>query len=270
MAEDNSNNPQRPPAPGPIIPGVPQPPVPSAQDIHRVMAEQQQATERQRQEMVALTNRQQAAARAAADSEGVETAPQADPLAGVPSSVRQSMPQSMSNPVPPAAPSPVPGMTAAEVFAGAPHQGQRFASPVPEAPPPLKKVRWSQVRRGAPQVDLSAYSLVGVPEVDGETDPSARVVRVLLDEILRLRAAVGHLLEGGAGGQQSNDLIMGRIAGLEAVLFEQRRGMGQRARSVREQVEMYQAKGMSPEEIVLALSDQSARAEKESSGEGGE
>jgi len=105
--------------------------------------------------------------------------------------------------------------------------------------------------------------------VDGETDPSARVVRVLLDEILRLRSAVGQILEGGAGGQQDNDLIMGRIAGLEAVLFEQRQSMGQRARSVREQVEMYQAKGMSPEEIVSALSDQSTRAEKESTGEGG-
>ena len=61
-----------------------------------------------------------------------------------------------------------------------------------------------------------------------------------------------------------------RIAGLEAVLFEQRQSMGQRARSVREQVEMYQAKGMSSEEIVSALSDQSIRAEKESTGEGGE
>lgn len=164
-------------------------------------------------------------------------------------------------------PSPVPGMTAQEVMAGTPqqHQPQQNQFAQYSEPPPVKRdiIHWHPARSKGVDVQLTDTVVKSVPAggVPAESDPQARVVLALFGEILAIRDDMRQLQVPQAA-QMPPDLD-GRIRRLEGALFEQANAMNQRARSVREQIQMFQSKGMTSEQIVNELNGISVKAEEE-------
>lgn len=91
-----------------------------------------------------------------------------------------------------------------------------------------------------------------------ESDPQSRVVLALFSEILALREE----LQNHQAPQLPQDMEM-RIRRLEGALYEQTNAMNQRARSVREQIQMLASKGLSSEQIINELNGISEKAASE-------
>lgn len=259
------------------VPGAQPPPVPTQEQIQKVMAQQQA---RQQADMAVAQRRATKLAETAQPGQSVQVMtlgqpdqPQAQPgqsQAGVPvsqqtipSNVAQQMPPGMQPPPPP---SPVPGMTAQQVFAGVPQPGQpqaqsgnQFSQMAQQQPVEKIQVPWYPIRSKGVNVELEDAIIVGVPEegIGVEGNPQAKVVLALFSEVLYLRQLVQQMAQQpGADPQLSQ-----RVYQLERVLYEQRQGMQSRARGVREQIAMFQGQGLSPDQIVAALSMQSQQAE---------
>lgn len=179
------------------------------------------------------------------------------------------------------APSPIPGLSAEQVIAG-PLQGQpqgqpqvrqgfgppqaaapnQFAAYTPQQDPDKEIVRWYPGRNSDIKIELTDCIIVGIPEqIVSEPDPQAKVVLALFSEILALRARLQFLEEGGGAAAQLPPDLLQRLHRVEAATFEQANAMQQRARGVREQIEMLTQQGLSPEDVLAALQSQSAAAE---------
>ena len=228
------------------IPGAPQPPVPSQAEIQRVLAEQQ------RRQQADMAEAQRRAAELAKNAKDGQTAQflTLDPAQ------RQTPPQQP-------APSPIPGMTAEQVLAGYPQQAQQPGNQFAKfaEPKPVKKtvVPWYPMRSKGINVELTDSIIQFVPEdgVAAEGNAQAKVVLALFAEILALREKVA-ILEQSPG--QADPQLAQRVYNLERTLFEQRQGMKTRALAVKDQILMFQEKGMSAEDIVAALAEQSQKA----------
>ncbi len=330
------------PAPGPGLPGVQAPPVPSADQIAKIMAQQQRDVAKQIQESQkragysgenapaadpAPTNNrfsQQTAQQPAAQQPAPAPA-QAQPnqaVSQIPANIAAQMPPQMTQEQPqqPAAPSPVPGLTAQQVIAGptqpqsapqpvyqqpqpppqpiyqqppqqqfapqqlqqpAPQQQQQFQQPQAQQPPrqpggqiaayaqpqavDKPKVPWFPVRGAKKSVDieLTDVTLLNVPSdfPKGESNAGAKVVLVLLSEILALRQQVDILMSNQQNPQNQMPQDMPqRVYNLERTLFEQKSGLSSLARGIQEQIAMGQAQGHSPDQILATIQGQSVGA----------
>jgi len=267
------------------VPGTQQPPVPSAEQVQRVMAEQA----RQRQADAAEAQRRATElAKTAQPGQAVHgmelpqsQAPGIPPAQQqIPADVAAQMPpqmqsQTMAPQDPP--PSPVPGMTAQEVLAGPPQpqsqpqpqqpvqqppsqqqSGNQFAQYAAPVPVVKASVPWYPIRSNGVDVELEDSIIKFVPQngIEGEGNAQAKVILALFSEILALREKVAQMSQAPAVDQQ----LAQRVYNLERVLHEQRQGMQARARGIQEQIAMFQAKGLSPDQIVAALSTQSQTA----------
>jgi len=248
------------------VPGTQPPPVPSASLIAKIQAEQQAALAAQRLE----------AQQRVQQMHGIATEPQQPQASPFGSQAARSQRVAARQPAPEAprqeVPSPIPGMTAQEVFAGNnvqkmqnKQQGNQFAQFSQQAPPDKPRVPWYPLRGAGVDIELADVIVSCVPAagIPGENDAQAKVVLSLFSEILSLREQVEELQNGGGGGGGAEvaNLTM-RVAAMERAMYEQRMGMSARARGVREQIEMFTAKGMSAEDIVAALQEQSDMAAK--------
>lgn len=284
------------------IPGAKQPPVPSPEKVQEIMRQQQQEQQRQIAEAqararAAAGNAQQAPAQpqqqsrisqnAQQPAQPQQSAPMSSshpPPPGVPAEMWNQMPQqmqeaylsmpNMQQPQQPQqqapqqqAPSPVPGMSAQEVLAGPPRQqpqqGNQFAQYAEPQQVQRDVIHWHPARSKGVDVQLTDTVVKSVPSggVPAESDPQARVVLALFGEILAIRDDMRQLQVPQAA-QMPPDLDA-RIRRLEGALFEQANAMNQRARSVREQIQMFQHKGMTPEQIINELNGISAKAEEQ-------
>lgn len=98
-------------------------------------------------------------------------------------------------------------------------------------------VLWHPARNSKLVIELEDSFVGGLPEsIEQETNPQAKVVAVLLSEILSLRARVAQLEQGG-GAQAQDPELASRVYRLEATLFEQTQALQQGARAFREEVE---------------------------------
>lgn len=254
------------------VPGTQQPPVPSAEQIQRVMAEQA----RQRQTDAAEAQRRAAElAKTAVPGQGVHGMELPNPPGispaqqQIPPGITAQMPPQMQQPQ--VQSSPPQDMSPAQVFAGIP-QDQRAPMQQPPAQPqgnqfaqfaqpqPVKKaeVPWYPIRSAGVDVELEDSIIKFVPAegIAAEGNAQAKVILALFSEVLFLRGQIQQLAQAPAVDQG----LANRVYQLERVLFEQRQSMSSRARSVKEQVELLQSKGLTPEQVVAALSDQSQAA----------
>lgn len=292
--QQNPQQPQQPVQRG--VPGAKQPPVPSPEKVQEIMRQQQQEQQRQIAEAqararAAAGNAQQAPAQPQQQSrisQNAQQAPQQSapmssypPPPGVPAEMWNQMPPqmqeaylSMPNMQQPQqqapqqqAPSPVPGMSAQEVLAGPPRQqpqqGNQFAQYAEPQQVQRDVIHWHPARSKGVDVQLTDTVVKSVPSggVPAESDPQARVVLALFGEILAIRDDMRQLRVPQAA-QMPPDLDA-RIRRLEGALFEQANAMNQRARSVREQIQMFQHKGMTPEQIINELNGISEKAEEQ-------
>lgn len=274
------------------LPGVQGPPVPSAELIAKVMAEQQAVTQKQIQ-----------VAQVRAGYDGVAQAPPAAPAnnrfsnpapqnavpapepqqsaqASIPNNIAAQMPPSMrpqqppqQQPAPQPAPSPISGLTASQVLAGPPRQpvtqqqqqGTQFSQFAQPEETVKESVFWYPVRGGKDivEIELTDYVMKNVPGagVQAESDPAAKVMLVLFSEILALREQVAWLVQNAQQPQVDAGLAQ-KVQGLENAMYEQRGAMTQRARGVREQIELGQAQGLTPDQILASLSGQQAAAQQ--------
>jgi len=127
------------------------------------------------------------------------------------------------------------------------------------------KIYWHPARSRGVDVELEDSIVKCVPEkgMVEESDPQARVVLALFSEILAVK-------EMAAGGAAVPPDLMNRIAGieqrlyrLEMALYEQTQAMTQRARGVREQIEILRMKGMNADQILNELNGISQTAERQ-------
>lgn len=127
------------------------------------------------------------------------------------------------------------------------------------------KIYWHPARSRGVDVELEDSIVKCVPEkgMIEESDPQARVVLALFSEILAVK-------EMAAGGAAVPPDLMHRIGGieqrlyrLEMALYEQTQAMTQRARGVREQIEILRMKGLSPDQILNELNGISQAAEQQ-------
>jgi len=248
----------------PGIPGVQAPPVPSPEEIAKVM-------ERQKQETAKQISEARKRAGYAGVGEGISSATDAAPPN---SRFSQTGDRPQQNPVE----SPVSGLSAEEVLAGPPTQQQ--ANPQPSDarfarysdPEPVKKdeVLWYPHRSGVGSVDVELDDTIikNVPAggVAQESDASAKVTLALFAEILAVRDRVNDSSEGQSSPAQEQlfgmvqDLSR-RVYQLEATLFEQRQALGQKAKGVREIIEIAQSQGKTPDEVLQLLQSTEAQAE---------
>lgn len=144
-------------------------------------------------------------------------------------------------------------------------QGTQFSQFAQPQETTKESVFWFPVRgpNGAVEIELTDYVLKNVPSdgVSAESDPGAKVVLVLFSEILALREKVDYLLQN-AQQPQADAGLASRVHKLEETLFHQRGALNQAARSVREQIELAAAQGLSPEQILATLSGQQAAAQQ--------
>lgn len=142
-------------------------------------------------------------------------------------------------------------------------QQARYAQQQQEIVKP--KIYWHPARSRGVDVELEDSIVKCVPEkgMVEESDPQARVVLALFSEILAVK-------EMAAGGAAVPPDLMNRMAGiehrlqrLEMALYEQTQAMTQRARGVREQIEILQAKGMNADQILAELNGISQAAEQQ-------
>ena len=263
------------PAPPKGVPGVAPPPAPPANE-QEIIARQQQEVQKQiaesRRAMAEQTGQPapapvQPQVRSQFTAQAQPT-PQAQP-APQPQPQPQLQPQAPPQPVP----SPVPGLTAEQVMAGYAPPAQPGAQPgymnemqqsqfSQHAPPkPVEKpmVMWHPMRNSTIEIKLTDCIIRGIPDsIELEPDAQAKVVAALFSEILTMRQQISALLAGGGGASQETE---GRIRRLEGALFEQQKAMQQRARGVREQIQMFSAQGMDAGQILEALQSQSQNAE---------
>ena len=159
-------------------------------------------------------------------------------------------------------------MTAQQVLAGIPQQGQPQGQPAGNnqfaqyaQPQPVEKVEvpWYPIRSKGVDVELEDSIIKAIPNegIAGEGNAQAKVVLALFSEVLYLRQLVTQIMEQGPGVDQQ---LAQRVYQLERVLFEQRQGMQQRARSIKDQIAMFTAQGMTPDQMVAALSSQADAA----------
>lgn len=289
------------------VPGVQGPPVPSPEQIAKVMAAQAAATQKQIQEAQRRAgydasqlaqsapqsnNRfsnsapQNAAPAAAPAPQAQAPAPQSYAQENIPRNIAAQMPPSMrpqqppqQQPAPQPAPSPVQGMTAEQVFAGPQRHSQVTQQPqqqntqFSQFSQPQEKTKgtvyWHPARslNGSVNIELTDYVVNNVPSegAQAESDPSAKVVLALFSEILALREQVQWLGQNSQQPQANTELEQ-RVRGLEAALFEQRNALSQRARGVREQIELAQAQGLTPDQILATLTGQQAAAQQMAQG----
>lgn len=232
MAEENQG---RSPSAPRGVPGVQQPPVPPADLVAKIMAEQQTALAQQRFE----------AQKRAAEAAGMPIPKQEE---AAPQFARATAPTV------PAAPQPHQSQRQTQA---AGNQFAQFSAPeIPDKP----RVPWMPTYGGGLEIELTDAVIFGVPKagISGENNSNSKVILCLFSEILALREQIAALMEGGRGG--NDEEISRRVSALEGVLYEQRKGMNARARGVREQIEMFTAKGMSAEDILSALSAQADAA----------
>jgi len=171
-------------------------------------------------------------------------------------------------------------MTAEQVLAGPPRQqpvtqqqpqqqGTQFSQFSQPKETTKDIVYWYPVRgpNGAVDIELTDYILKNVPKdgIQAESDPGAKVVLALFSEVLALREQVAWLAQNSQQPQVDQGLAQ-RVHSLEATLFEQRNALGQRARGVREQIELAQSQGLTPEEILATLSGQQVVAQQMAQG----
>jgi len=142
-------------------------------------------------------------------------------------------------------------------------QQARYAPQQQEVVKP--KIYWHPARSRGVDVELEDSIVKCVPEkgMIEESDPQARVVLALFSEILAVK-------EMAAGGAAVPPDLMHRIGGieqrlyrLEMALYEQTQAMTQRARGVREQIEILRMKGLSPDQILNELNGISQAAEQQ-------
>lgn len=134
------------------------------------------------------------------------------------------------------------GMTPQQIAQGvgtgraAPAVPQGFAQQSQQKEPAKTKVNWHPLRNSKLIIELDDALLANLPDsIEQESDPQAKVVAVLLSEVLSLRSRV-EFLEQGGGGMQAGALedIISRIRMLEATLFEQTQALKQKAQAFRE------------------------------------
>jgi len=94
---------------------------------------------------------------------------------------------------------------------------------------------WHPARNSKLVIELDDSFVGGLPEsIEQETNPQAKIVAVLLSEILSLRARLEQLEQGGLSAAPDNELSA-RVYRLEATLYEQQQALSQRARAVQEE-----------------------------------
>lgn len=251
-------------APRTGIPGVQGPPVPTQEQIKEAMRKQQEAIQQQINQARKMagydgqsnlpTEQPQQNSRFSQQQKNQSQQPRAQGMGEVPAHIQASMPPSMR----PSAPSPAPGMEGRIQS----YQKEEIVR---------EKIPWYPIRGAGESVsiDLTDITIMNVPSrgVTGEADAASKVVLALLSEILALRDRLDYLESQGSGMPQGMEDLPQRVYSLEATLFEQRQALQQSARSVREQIEMFSAKGMSAEEILSNLSGQQVKADKIAKGE---
>lgn len=131
--------------------------------------------------------------------------------------------------------------------------------------PSKPKIYWHPARSRGVDVELEDSIIKCVPEkgMVQESDPQARVVLALFSEILAVRELAS---SGGAVPPDLMNRLVGieqRLYRLEMALYEQTNAMTQRARGVREQIEILQAKGMNADQILAELNGISKAAEQQ-------
>ena len=95
-------------------------------------------------------------------------------------------------------------------------------------------VRWHPGRNSQLTIELADSFISNLPDsIEKEPDPQAKVVAVLLSEILSLRARLDQLEQGAT----PNADLEPRIYRLEMTLFQQQQALTQSARAVREEAE---------------------------------
>ncbi len=115
-------------------------------------------------------------------------------------------------------------------------QGQQQHQQQQQQQPTSKPtVRWYPGRNSKTIIEFQDSVLTGLPDgVEQEPDPQAKVVAVLLMEILALRERVDNLeqmaMQGGGGGA-----LEARVQVLERTLFEQTKALQQSAQAFREE-----------------------------------
>ena len=240
------------------MPGVPQPPRPTPEETQRVIQLQKQRLAAEAQE---AARRAAELSKAATSGHGMQLPPQQfPPQQQIPSDILDQLPPQMATAEwmrqPPQAPSQ--GIDRGQA------SGNQFERRSDPSPTRKVEIPWFPIRGKGVSIELNNSIIKNLPEkgMTAEGDAAARVVLALFDEILCLRETVRNLenfiKSGGAGGDPE---LQHRVYKLEMVLFEQRRSMTSRARAVREQVEILQAKGLSPDEIIQSLQDQATQAE---------
>lgn len=254
------------------VPGTQQPPVPSPEQIAKAMAEQKRQVEAQ---MAVAQKRAAEFAKNAQEGQPMQVMilpNQNDQVPvqqqQIPTHIQEQMPPQMQQQAPQEqqpVPSPVPGMTAQEVLAGIPQQANGQSSRFAPAQQEVQKeiVYWHPARSGGVDVELADSIIRFVPTegMAAEGDPQAKVVLALLSEIVALQQQVLAMAQMAQNPQVDQGLAQ-RVYSLEATLFEQRRALNTKARSVKEQIQMFAAQGMSADQIVANLQSQGQVAEQ--------
>ena len=224
------------------MPGVPPPPVPTQEQVAQVMREM---AERQQRDMQIARARaqEQLGENSPPENRGDLSEPNRihrGVMDGVPDSVARSMPPEMSE------------------FSQPMSKGDRF-TPMNKREVVKDKVKWQPPRNNGVEVELTDVIITNIPKdgIPGESDLSKRIVLCLLSEILALREDLNAM----ASNAGHNASFESRISRLEGAMYAQASGMQQKARGVREQIEMLQMKGMSAEEIVGELNNISNKAD---------
>jgi len=252
------------------IPGAQQPPVPSPEQVQEAMRRQQEQIQQQIQEARARAQQaistQDAPPQPATPNRMTQQPPQPQsapqmttpPPTGFPPEMWAQMPEQMRqaylsipNTQPQAQPQPQ---------AQQPQQPNQFAQYAQPQPTAKDVVYWHPARSRGVDIELTDTIIKNVPAegVKLESDPQSRVVLALFSEILALREE----LQNQQAPQLPQDMEM-RIRRLEGALYEQANAMNQRARSVREQIQMLASKGLSSEQIINELNGISEKASSE-------
>lgn len=115
---------------------------------------------------------------------------------------------------------------------GQPQYGQQPQQQPQDTPKPT--IRWHPGRNSKLIIEFEDAFLAGLPDsIEQEPDPQAKVIAVLLSEILSLRGRLDQLEQGAT----PNADLEPRIYRLEMTLFQQQQALTQGARTLREEAE---------------------------------
>lgn len=224
------------------MPGL-QPPVPTPEQIQRVMAEQA----RQRQLDMAEAQR-----RASAMVSGQSTEISADRL-DLAKSNSSEITASSNRQASMQANNPAQAMTIKQL--------KQFSEPEVD---PKVVVPWYPLRSKGISVELEESIIDLMPDdLANEGDPQAKVVLALLAEILYLRSVITNessqdeTMKAATFAANSISELSARVQRLEQAMYSQSVSLQAQARSIHEQVIELQKQGLSPDDILAKITGQS-------------